>query len=651
MRVAREFHADEAAETHVSQCGHDARHVEATLAEGKMDVLARPHVLDLDVGEVRRVDAHRFGGVTLAIAPHVADIEGEPQRRVADLIAEADPVGKRGRVHPGFRFERGHESALRRLLGDGHTRSDHATVQLRPVGVRRRGAAPERDDVCAEIAADIHAPDEHVTSARALGVLRIEDRRTVLSHRVEEESCARLDADAQPPALEVPRDGRDLGGRGAERIEVLDVGRQSEAVVAEVGDEVNRLVEAVVRQSVGVVREAQTPHRRRDYSPGRTAASVSTIAVTTPISFVPGPSHVRDEILAAMATAPVPHRSDAFRQVVRRVQRGLGLLLQTGSPVFPVLGSATGAVELALRGVARQRVLILTNGSFGERMAAIASSLALDVETLALPAGDAVEPGLVARALDAGSFDTVGVVHVETSTGVVSDVFAIADVVRTRPRVALIVDAVSSLGGVDIAFDRLGPEAVLVSATGKALACPPGMAIVAAAPEAVERARSSERAGFALNLARLAEFHGKGDVAYTPNAALFHALDRQLPRILTEGMPAREARHREMAARVQSWASERFALLARDGARAPTVTAIENTRGLDVTTLLAAVERRGFRIADGHGALAGATFRIGHMGDVTMEETDALLAAVTEAVRDVSASQPARSARAVSENQ
>jgi aspartate aminotransferase-like enzyme len=353
------------------------------------------------------------------------------------------------------------------------------------------------------------------------------------------------------------------------------------------------------------------------------------------ISFVPGPAHVRADVLAAMSAPPLPHRSEAFRQVVRRVHRGLGLVLSTGSPAFPVLGSATASVELALRGVARARALVVANGSFGERMAAIAASLGLDVETLAVPAGEPVDPDLLARALAAGSFDTVGFVHVETSTGAISDVAALADVVRARPGVALVVDAVSSLGGVELAFDRLGPDAVLVASTCKALACPPGMSIVAAGPGALERAKTSDRAGFALHLERLAEFHGQGEVPYTPNVALFMALDRQLAHVLAEGMPARAARHREMARIVQAWATERFGLFAGEGARSPTVTAVENTRGIDVPRLLAAVERRGFRIADGHGALKGATFRIGHMGDVTVAETQALLAALDEAVGEV----------------
>jgi aspartate aminotransferase-like enzyme len=353
------------------------------------------------------------------------------------------------------------------------------------------------------------------------------------------------------------------------------------------------------------------------------------------ISFVPGPTHVRDEVLAAMARPPVPHRSEEFRQVVRRVQRGLGDLLATRSAVFPLLGSATSGIEVALAGVARSRVLVVANGSFAERMGAIAAALGLEVEVLTLPAGDPVTADLVERSLAAGSFDTVGLVHVETSTGAISDLAALADVVRARSGTALVADCVSSLGGVAIAFDRLGPEAVLVAATGKALACPPGMAIVAASPGAVERARGSSRGGFATHLARLAEFHARGETPQTPNEALWFALDVQLRRVLAEGMPARAARHVAMAARVQRWAEERFAVLAGSAARSPTVTAVENTRGLDVPRLLAAVERRGFRIADGHGALAGATFRIGHMGDVTVEETEALLAALDESVAEL----------------
>jgi len=634
MRVARHLDADESLERDGAQRGDGGRDVERALAERKMEMLALAHVLDLDVREIDGVLADRGGRVALAVAPDVSDVEREPQRRMTRRVAQSSPVGERRGMHARLGFERRDESAFLRLRRDEQRLLDKPAVERARVLARRGDAAPERDDLRAEIAADVHAADQHLDAPPTVGRIAVEKRRPVLLPRIEDEPRARLDAHVEPAPPQMRRDGRDLGRRREERIEVLDVGRQRDSVVAEVRDEVDRVGEPMVRESVGVVGETQA---RQAVEITRRAgdASDSNAVVTAPLSFVPGPTHVRDEILAAMSAPPVPHRSDAFRQIVGRVHRGLGLLLSTGSPVFPVLGSATAGVELALRAVARSRMLVVANGHFAERMAAIAASLGLDVETLSVPAGDPVDPALVARGLDVGNFDTVGFVHVETSTGAISNLDAIADVVRARPGVALVVDAVSALGGVEIAFDRLGPDAVLVASTGKALACPPGMAIVAASPGAVARARTSDRAGFALNLARLADFHGKGEVPYTPNAALFVALDRQLARVLAEGMPARAARHREMARRVQTWATERFAVLAREDARSPTVTAVENTRGLDVARLLAAVELRGFRIADGHGALAGATFRIGHMGDVTVAETEALLAALDEAVAEI----------------
>jgi aspartate aminotransferase-like enzyme len=340
---------------------------------------------------------------------------------------------------------------------------------------------------------------------------------------------------------------------------------------------------------------------------------------------------VRSDVLAAMTTPPLPHRSPEFRDVVRRVQNGLGRILGTRAPVIPVLGSATSAFEAALAGVARRRVLALVNGSFGERWAAMSAALGFDTERLAFPSGEPVDPDAVGRALAAGAFDAVTFVHSETSTGALSDLGAVAAACRARGA-ALVADAVSSFGALAIDFDSLGPDAVLVGATGKGLACPPGMAVVAVAPGAAERARRSTHASYALRLETLLAYHARGETPQTPATSLFHALDLQVPHLLAEGIAAREARHRAMAASAQDWAERRLALLAPPGARSPAVTVIENTLGLDVPRLLAAVERRGFRIADGHGPLASATFRIGHLGDVAPADLARLLAVLDDAV-------------------
>ena len=208
------------------------------------------------------------------------------------------------------------------------------------------------------------------------------------------------------------------------------------------------------------------------------------------IAFTPGPVHVRAEVLAAMATPPLPHRSDAFRAVVARVHAGLADVLRTRQPVIPVLASASTAMEITLAAVARRRVLVLVNGSFGERAQATAAGLQLEVETLALPNGDAFDADTVDRALAAGSFDTVVLVHSETSTGALSDLAGIAAAVQARSGVALVVDAVSSVGAVQIEFDGLGDDVALIAATGKGLGCPPGMSVIAVGPLARERAES-----------------------------------------------------------------------------------------------------------------------------------------------------------------
>ena len=355
----------------------------------------------------------------------------------------------------------------------------------------------------------------------------------------------------------------------------------------------------------------------------------------TIVSFIPGPAHVRRPVLDAMAVPPLPHRSPEMRAVVRRVQAGLAEILQTQAAVFPVLASGTMALEAALRGMVRSRALVISGGAFGERLVRVCAGIGLTVEALAVPSGWPIDPEVLDRALTAGQFDTVAIVHCETQTGALTDLAAIGAVIRAHAGVALIVDAIASFGGVEIPFHELAPETVLVSVSSKALACPPGVAIMAVSDGAAERASAATGDGYALRLETLVERARNGQTPQTPSTPLLHALDAQLPSIVAEGMPTRAARHAAMAALVHAWAEGRFDVLAREDARSPTVTTLENTLGVDVPALLEAVERRGFRIANGYGELRDATFRIGHMGDVTVAQTRGLLGAMDEALGEV----------------
>ena len=150
-----------------------------------------------------------------------------------------------------------------------------------------------------------------------------------------------------------------------------------------------------------------------------------------PIRFLlPGPTHVREELLAALQRPVVAHRSPAFRQLYASLGPRLQRLFRTRSEVLISTSSATLAMEIAVRSTVRRRVLCLTCGAFSERWQAISRSVGLDADRVSVPWGRAVDPSLVRSALRRRSYEAVTIAHNETSTGVMSPLAEIAAVVR-----------------------------------------------------------------------------------------------------------------------------------------------------------------------------------------------------------------------------
>ncbi|MBW3535087.1 MAG: aminotransferase class V-fold PLP-dependent enzyme, partial [Gemmatimonadetes bacterium] len=146
--------------------------------------------------------------------------------------------------------------------------------------------------------------------------------------------------------------------------------------------------------------------------------------------FLPGPTEVHPDVLEAQTRPMIGHRGQGIQDLMGRLQEGLRALFVTDRPVFVSTSSATGLMEAGVRNAARQRVLSLTNGAFSERFAEIAAACGFDVDTYAVPWGEAHDPGRVRALLAEGAYDTVTVVQSETSTGVLNDVEAIAEAVR-----------------------------------------------------------------------------------------------------------------------------------------------------------------------------------------------------------------------------
>lgn len=346
--------------------------------------------------------------------------------------------------------------------------------------------------------------------------------------------------------------------------------------------------------------------------------------------FLPGPTHVPEAVRQEMTHPPVGHRAPSFKALYAEIAERLPTVFRTAREVVTVTGSGTLGLEIALASLVRRSVLCLTAGAFSERWLKIARSLDKDADQLSVPWGKTLDPDLIREALRRRTYDAVTVCHNETSTGVLHPLEDIARAVREESHALLLVDAVSSLAGAPLETDAWGLD-VVVTSSQKALAVPPGLALLAVSERAEQRAAAVERRGFYTDVLRYLDQHRRGGTITTPAMAQYHALHRALGDVLEEGLEARWARHRALRARVETWVTEtagargvRYAS-SPDGA-SPTVSCLRPPSGWTAPGWVAALAERGFTVGGGYGDWKESTFRIGHMGAVRMQDLERLLA-------------------------
>lgn len=353
--------------------------------------------------------------------------------------------------------------------------------------------------------------------------------------------------------------------------------------------------------------------------------------------FLPGPTEVRPEILDAMRQPMIGHRGKSVEELIARIQPGLQYVFRTTRPVYIATSSATGLMEAAIRNGARARVLSLVNGAFSERFHAIARACGLEAEALVVPPGEVHAPEMLAEALRKARYDAVTVVHSETSTGALNPIADLARVAHEAGDVVLLVDSVTGIAGSPVETDRWELDFVLTGSQ-KSLALPPGLAFGVARPNVLERAGAKRDRGVYFDLIEFDRYLQKHQTPNTPAISLFYALAAQLEHIRRETIEARWERHAAMARRTWAWVDEMrdrglaVRVLAPDGHRSPTVTCITLPPGLQGSAVNAAMKARGFTISAGYGSLKDTSIRIGHMGDHTVEELEAVLDALREVV-------------------
>ena len=351
--------------------------------------------------------------------------------------------------------------------------------------------------------------------------------------------------------------------------------------------------------------------------------------------FLPGPTEVRPEVLETMMQPMIGHRVREMEELMSRIQPGLKYVFKTDRPVYVAASSATGFMEGAVRNGVRRRVLCLVNGAFSERFYKIAASTGLEADPLEVEWGDVNTPHALRKALRRGIYDAVTVVHSETSTGVLNPIKELAEVARAAGDVVLLVDTVSSMAGTAIESDNWGLD-VVVTGSQKCFALPPGLAFAIAQPNILERARTKTDRGVYFDFLEFEKNLQKNQTPNTPAVSLMYALAAQVEAIREETLEARIARHAAMAARTYQWVDEMrergvaLEILAPEGFRSPTVTTIKTPEAWPGSRVASELKERGYVVATGYGKLKDATFRIGHMGDHTVDELDEMLGALQD---------------------
>lgn len=351
--------------------------------------------------------------------------------------------------------------------------------------------------------------------------------------------------------------------------------------------------------------------------------------MTKPKLFIPGPVDVAPETYSAMAGPAIGHRGADFEELYASIQPGIRQVVGTSRPVFFSTSSAWGVMEGCIRNLVKSKVLNLCCGAFSDKWFGVAESCGKNAEKIQVEWGQPIDPEVVREKLSEGGFDTVTLVHNETSTGVLNPLKEIAEVVKSFDDVLLVVDTVSSLSAMPIGFDEMGID-VLLAGVQKAIALPPGLAVFVTSEAALERASSVRDRGYYFDFCEFAKNDEKDNTPSTPSIPHLYALKERTDAMLNEGLEARYARHAQNNAMVHSWGEKHgFQLLPPEGYRSLSLSCFVTPENLDQSGWIKSVrEKHQLLINGGYGKIKGKTFRISNMGNETSATMQQLLDAL-----------------------
>ncbi|MBW4647524.1 MAG: alanine--glyoxylate aminotransferase family protein [Kastovskya adunca ATA6-11-RM4] len=356
---------------------------------------------------------------------------------------------------------------------------------------------------------------------------------------------------------------------------------------------------------------------------------------------IPGPTPVPEQVLLALAKHPIGHRSGDFNKIMAEVTQNLKWLHQTENDVLSLTVSGTGAMEAGIINFLSpgDRVLVGCNGKFGDRWAEMSAAFGLEVDTVKAEWGQPLAPEEFKAKLEADTdkqIKAVIITHSETSTGVLNDLETINRHVKAHGEALIIVDAVTSLGAVNLPIDKWGLD-VVASGAQKGYMIPPGIGFVAVSPKAWEAYKTAKLPRFYLDLGKYRKDAAKNTTPFTPPVNLMVALQVALRMMQSEGLEAIFARHqRLMQATREAVKAMNLPLFAPDGHSSPAITAVAPTNVESEQIRSVMKKQFDIALAGGQDHYKGKIFRIGHLGFVSDRDILTAIAALEATLRELS---------------
>ncbi len=346
---------------------------------------------------------------------------------------------------------------------------------------------------------------------------------------------------------------------------------------------------------------------------------------------IPGPVNVADETYQAMSTPVMGHRSQDFVALYQSCQPNLKKLFQTEDPVFLSTSSAWGVMEGSIRNLTNKKVLCCMCGAFSDKWLDVSRRCGKEADALQVDWGRNIDPEELRTQLSSGQYDVVTLVHNETSCGMMNPLPEIMEVLRDFPEVISVIDTVSSFSVVPIPKDDWGID-VILTGTQKALAMPPGLALLSVSERAFARAEQVEGRGYYFDFLEFRKNHEKGMTPSTPVIPLIHALNHTLEKIFKEGVEARHQRHSDLNDMVHAWVeSKGFELLPEKQFASKSLSCVKNNLEIDLAGFVDTLrQEKKISIDGGYGKMKGKTFRISNMGDETADTMAHLLGQMDE---------------------